>query len=86
MLSLPNSSPRLASIHNYMGGEMIYMMVRFLGGYMDFNEGKESITSNAEFAALPFQKFQKTIKIECTTIQSSQTCSLVCIQSMSCII
>ena len=58
----PILHPELASIHNYMGGRNDLYDGPILGGYMDFNEGKESITSNAEFCCPPFPEISENDK------------------------
>ena len=42
----PILHPDLAAIHNYMGGRNDLYEGPFLGGYMDFNKNKNSITKN----------------------------------------
>lgn len=44
----PILHPELAAIHNYMGGRNDLFEGPFLGGYMDFNNGKDSISSSGE--------------------------------------
>ena len=51
----PIIHPQLAEIHNYMGGRNDLYKGPFLGGYMDFNEGKESITTSSELCCPPIE-------------------------------
>ena len=51
----PIIHPQLAEIHNYMGGRNDLYKGPFLGGYMDFNEGKESITTSSELCCPPIK-------------------------------
>ena len=44
----PILHPDLAAIHNYMGGRNDLFEGPFLGGYMEFNNGKKSITGSGE--------------------------------------
>ncbi len=44
----PILHPELAAIHDYMGGRNDFYEGPFLGGYMDFSENKDSITSSGE--------------------------------------
>ena len=45
----PMIHPQLAEIHNYMGGRNNLYSGPFLGGYMNFNSGKESITTSGKY-------------------------------------
>ena len=47
----PILHPDLAAIHNYMGGRNDLYEGPFLGGYMDFNKNKDSITKNGELCS-----------------------------------
>ncbi len=58
----PILHPELAAIHNYMGGRNNLFDGPFLGGYMDFNDGKDSITSNAELCCPPLPNIKKEDK------------------------
>ena len=55
----PILHPDLAAIHNYMGGRNDLYEGPFLGGYMDFNNGKKSITSSGELCAPPIEGLDK---------------------------
>ena len=44
----PILHPELAAIHNYMGGRNDLFEGPFLGGYMEFNKNKESISENGK--------------------------------------
>ena len=47
----PILHPELAAIHNYMGGRNDLYDGPFLGGYMDFNKNKESISKNGQLCS-----------------------------------
>ena len=49
----PILHPELAAIHNYMGGRNDLHDGPFLGGYMDFNDDKNSITASGELCCPP---------------------------------
>ena len=49
----PILHPELAAIHNYMGGRNDLHEGPFLGGYMDFNDDKDSITASGELCCPP---------------------------------
>ncbi len=49
----PILHPDLAAIHNYMGGHNDLYEGPFLGGYMDLNEDKESITASGQLCCPP---------------------------------
>ncbi len=49
----PILHPELAAIHNYMGGKNDLFEGPFLGGYMQFNKSKKSISENGELCC-PF--------------------------------
>ena len=49
----PILHPELAAIHNYMGGKNDLYKGPFLGGYMDFNHDKDSITSSGDLCCPP---------------------------------
>ncbi len=52
----PVLHPELASIHNYMGGRNDFYDGPFLGGYMNFNKDKYSITSTGKLCCPPLKK------------------------------
>lgn len=58
----PILHPELAAIHNYMGGRNDLFEGPFLGGYMDFNDGKDSITSNGELCCPPLPNIKEEDK------------------------
>ena len=58
----PILHPDLAAIHNYMGGRNDLYEGPFLGGYMDFNENKDSITPSGELCCPPFPKIKEEDK------------------------
>ena len=47
----PILHPDLAAIHNYMGGKNDLFEGAFLGGYMEFNKNKKSITESGELCS-----------------------------------
>ena len=49
----PILHPELAAIHNYMGGRNDLHEGPFLGGYMDFNDDKNSITASGKLCCPP---------------------------------
>lgn len=49
----PILHPELAKIHHYLGGRNDFYEGPILGGYMDFNEDKGSITTSGELCCLP---------------------------------
>lgn len=49
----PILHPDLAAIHNYLGGRNDLHEGPFLGGYMEFNDDKDSITASGELCCLP---------------------------------
>ena len=51
----PMIHPQLAEIHNYLGGRNNLFKGPFLGGFMDFNSGKESITSSGKYCCPPLK-------------------------------
>ena len=55
----PTLHPELAAIHNYMGGRNDLYEGPFLGGYMDLNHDKESITSTGKLCCPPLDGVKK---------------------------
>ena len=51
----PILHPELAAIHYYMGGKNDLYDGPFLGGYMDFNKDKKSITESGELSCPPLE-------------------------------
>jgi len=51
----PILHPDLAAIHNYMGGQNDLHQGPFLGGFMEFNEDKDSITSSGDLCCPPLK-------------------------------
>ena len=49
----PIIHPRLSAIHNYLGGHNDLFSGPFLGGYMEFSDNKESITSTGNLCCPP---------------------------------
>lgn len=49
----PTLHPELAEIHHYMGGKNDMYEGPFLGGYMDFNDKKDSITGTGKLCCPP---------------------------------
>ena len=54
----PMIHPQLAEIHNYLGGRNDFFKGPFLGGYMDFNSDKESITSSGKYCCPPLKNIK----------------------------
>ena len=54
----PMIHPQLAEIHNYLGGRNDFFKGPFLGGYMDFNLDKESITSSGKYCCPPLKNIK----------------------------
>ena len=55
----PTLHPQLAAIHNYMGGRNDLYEGPFLGGYMDLNSDKQSITSTGKLCCPPLDGINK---------------------------
>ena len=55
----PILHPELAAIHNYMGGQNDLYKGPFLGGYMDFNQDKDSVTSSGKLCCPPLDGIKK---------------------------
>ena len=55
----PIIHPKLAAIHNYLGGKNDLFEGPFLGGFMEFNDNKESITSTGNFCCPPIPTVEK---------------------------
>jgi len=51
----PMIHPQLAEIHNYLGGKNNLYSGPFLGGYMNFNSDKESITPSGKYCCPPIK-------------------------------
>jgi len=58
----PILHPDLAAIHDYMGGRNDLFDGPFLGGYMDFNEDKDSITSSGKLCCPPLPRIKEEDK------------------------
>jgi len=56
----PLIHPQLAEIHNYLGGKNDLHSGPFLGGYMEFNEHKQTITTSGSLCCPSFKNLKKT--------------------------
>jgi len=56
----PLIHPQLAGIHNYLGGRNDLYEGYFLGGYMEFNKNKQSITSSGSLCCPPFKNLKRS--------------------------
>ena len=55
----PLIHPQLAAIHNYLGGRNDLHSGPFLGGYMEFNQDKQTINSSGVLCCPPFKNLSK---------------------------